>query len=128
MLFQIDVGKLPVDEVVETTFEEITADLDTKRYAEQLVRGALENLDAIDASLSEAANQWRLERFANVDRNVLRLALFEILYLPDTPASVVINEAVEMAKKYSTAESGKFVNGILGALVRKQESPSESPE
>jgi N utilization substance protein B len=126
MLFQVDVGKLPVDEVVETTFQEVALDMETKRYAEQLVRGSLEKQSQIDTMLSEAATQWRLERFANVDRTVLRLAVYEIFFLPDTPTSVVINEGVELAKKYSTAESGKFVNGILGALVRKKEGNSKS--
>ena len=125
MLFQIDVGKLPVEEVIDTTFEELKADAETRTYAITLVRGALEHQEEIDALLAQAANQWSLERFANVDRAILRLALYEILHVPEIPTSVAINEAVEMAKKYSTAESGKFVNGVLGALVRKQEGSAQ---
>lgn len=126
MLFQVDVGKLPIEEVVEITFDEVSTDGETKRYAESLVRGVLQYQNELDAQLSSAATQWSLERFANVDRNVLRLALYELLYVPETPVGVVINEAVEIAKKYSTAESGKFVNGILGTLSRKSEKTAES--
>jgi len=73
---------------------------------------------ALDRIIADRAVGWKLERIANVDRNILRLALYEILHRPEIPASVSVNEAVEMAKKYSTDESGKFVNGILGSFLR----------
>ncbi|HXL01631.1 MAG TPA: transcription antitermination factor NusB, partial [Candidatus Atribacteria bacterium] len=72
----------------------------------------------IDEVLSQASEEWPLYRMANVDRNILRLAIFEIVFLPDVPVSVAINEAVELGKKYGTEESGKFVNGVLGKLAK----------
>ena len=72
----------------------------------------------IDQLIAQYAKEWSLDRMANVDRNILRLAAYEILYEPDVPNSVAVDEAVELAKKYSTAESGKFVNGILGNVLR----------
>ena len=88
-------------------------------FVARLVRGTLERVDEIDYRLSQLATDWSLDRMANVDRNVLRLAAFEMLFLEDVPVNVSINEAVELAKAYGTAESGKFVNGILGNLVRQ---------
>jgi N utilization substance protein B len=118
MLFEIDVGKMPVDEVVERHLADSGLDPDSAAFARQLAEGAVQERQRIDDLLSHYAREWSLSRMANVDRNVLRLAAFEILCLPDIPASVSVDEAVEMAKKYSTAESGKFVNGILGNLIR----------
>jgi len=118
LLFQIDIGKLPAEEVLARALEEGKADAEAVSFAHELVRGTLDNLREIDGLISRYAKDWTLERMANVDRNVLRLALFELLYLPDIPASVSVDEAVELAKRYSTSESGKFVNGILGNVVR----------
>jgi N utilization substance protein B len=118
MLFEIDVGKMPADEVVERHLADSGLDPDSAAFARQLVEGAVQERQRIDDLLGHYAREWSLSRMANVDRNVLRLAAFEILCLPDIPASVSVDEAVEMAKKYSTAESGKFVNGILGNLIR----------
>lgn len=86
-------------------------------FARSLIVGAYERRNEIDARIASLATGWTMDRQAAVDRNILRLAAYEILYVPDVPASVSINEAIELAKKYSTAESGRFVNGVLGALV-----------
>jgi N utilization substance protein B len=91
-------------------------------FAEPLVRGALEHRDEADALIKKHAQNWDLHRMAAVDRNVLRLAIYEMLYRDDIPPVVSINEAVDIAKKFSTQDSGKFVNGILdkvkGELLR----------
>jgi N utilization substance protein B len=86
---------------------------DAQPFAEQLVRGVRENQRDIDALIGLASRNWRLERMARVDRNLLRLAVFELKFVSDVPAKVAINEAIEIAKRYGTAESPAFVNGIL---------------
>ena len=86
---------------------------DIQPFAEKLVRGVREHLAELDAQIQAASKNWRLERMAQVDRNLLRLALFELKYASDVPAKVAINEAIEIAKRFGTHESSAFVNGIL---------------
>jgi N utilization substance protein B len=88
-------------------------------FTVKLVQGTQAQQAEIDRPISELATGWGLERLVSVDRNILRMAAFEMLFLPSIPTSASINEAVELAKKYSTAESGRFVNGVLGALATK---------
>ncbi|MCK5535136.1 transcription antitermination factor NusB [bacterium] len=90
------------------------------KFVNQLVEGTVKNIANIDDLISQYAKNWELERMAVVDRNILRCAAYEILYLTETPISVIINEAVELAKKYSTSESGKFINGILDKLKEQR--------
>jgi transcription antitermination protein NusB len=85
-------------------------------FASALVDGVLEHQPRIDALISEVAENWRLDRMAAIDRNILRLGAFELLYCDDVPTKVAINEALELAKRYSTAQSSRFVNGILDRL------------
>jgi transcription antitermination protein NusB len=85
-------------------------------FASALVGGVLEHQPRIDALISEVAENWRLDRMAAIDRNILRLGAFELLYCDDVPTKVAINEALELAKRYSTAQSSRFVNGILDRL------------
>lgn len=118
VLFQRDVASIPCEEALETALRDRPYDEETILFARQLVETTHSHLQEIDCLLSRHANQWPLERMANVDRCLLRMAACEILYFPDIPHSVSINEAVELAKKYSTADSGKFVNGILSSLLR----------
>jgi transcription antitermination protein NusB len=122
VLFQIDVGKLPPEEVLETSFEQVPVDPEEQAYVTEVVRGTLAHLPEIDGIISSLAAGWKLDRIANVDKNVLRLALYEIDHRADIPPSVSVNEAIEIAKKYSTEDSGKFVNGILGTYLREGSS------
>jgi len=118
-LFQIDVGKLPVEEVLKTAPEGIEGvEEEGAFFAQQLARGVLGDQRRIDDAISKYARGWSLSRMAAVERSILRVALFEILDVADIPASVSVDEAVEIAKKYGSEESGKFVNGILGAFLR----------
>ena len=128
MLFQIDVGKQPTEEVIEGALSQSVLEGSNRQFAEDVVRGVAEHLESIDRRLAELTTEWSAERQAAVDRNILRLTTFEILYRPETPVAAVINEAVELAKKYSTAESGRFVNGVLGALARTCPRGDEIPE
>jgi transcription antitermination protein NusB len=92
----------------------MAADLgEIQPFAEKLVRGVREHLVELDAQIQGASKNWRLERMARVDRNLLRLALYELKHVADVPAKVAINEAIEIAKRYGTNESSAFVNGIL---------------
>src|SRR5713101_1303928 len=126
ILYQIEVGQGPVEEVIETTREAVPTEPDEWAYVDEVVHGVLLEQHALDRIIADLASGWKLERIANVDRNILRLALYEIRDRPDIPASVSVNEAVEMAKKYSTEESGKFVNGILGSYLRAHPARRQS--
>ena len=120
LLFQCDVGAQPLEDVLEVARSESEATAEVWEFAVELARGAWSTHAELDEIIVRYAAGWTLERMANADRNLLRLALFEILHRPDIPQSVSINEAVEMAKRYSTAESAKFINGILGTFSREQ--------
>ncbi len=111
-------------EKMQSQFEEWDrAPEDVRAFADDLLRGALENSDRIDEYLGEQTAHWKLERLATVDKNILRLAIYELLYNEETPPAVVIDEAIEIAKKFGAEESGRFVNGVLdGVLKRKKES------
>lgn len=102
--------------------------LRTAAFAQKLVRGVCEQRDQIDKSIEALAQGWRLERQVSVDRNILRMAGYEMLFMPGVPAGATINEAVELAKKYSTAESSRFVNGVLGSLMVLRRDCPESEE
>jgi N utilization substance protein B len=105
---------------METTLSEATdADDEIRNYAVQLVQGVWKQKSDLDAQIQSVARNWTVERMAAIDRNLIRIALYEILNVPDVPYRVAINEAVELAKEYGTTESRRFVNGVLGALVRK---------
>jgi N utilization substance protein B len=95
-----------------------------KAFAVDLFKGVCENREKIDSLIKQYAKNWELERMAVVDRNIIRLAAYEIMATPDIPISVIIDEAVEISKKYSTKDSSKFVNGILDKLknIRIQRS------
>ena len=96
---------------------------DAFEYARQLVVGATDAREEIDAMIAEQADNWRLERMPAVDRNILRLAVYELLREVDIPKLVVVDEAIELAKRYSTDQSSRFVNGLLDGLLKKQRFP-----
>jgi N utilization substance protein B len=87
-------------------------------FAESLVQAATRNRDDIDSAIAQVSRTWRVDRMARVDRNILRLAIAEMKYLPDIPARVSINEAVELAKRFGAAESPPFVNGLLDSVIK----------
>lgn len=111
------------DFVHESRPEEPTPETDPPRevvsFAEALVGGTVENLAELDGIIQRASKNWRLERMARVDRNVLRLATYELRYVPEVPAKVVINEAIEVAKRYGASESPAFVNGLLDRISQE---------
>jgi N utilization substance protein B len=96
-------------------------------YAKVVLDGVQEKNDLINQLISRYAENWRLERMSAIDRNILRLAVYEMHYQDDVPVSVAINEAVEIAKRYSTDDSGPFINGILDAMAKEEASVAEDP-
>ncbi len=120
ILFQADVGNLPIDEAIEATLTDLPElDKDIRNYAIRLAKGTWAQKRSLDEQIQSVALRWTIDRMAAIDRNLIRMALYEMLYMPDVPYRVAINEAVELAKEYGTTESSRFVNGVLGALVRK---------
>lgn len=106
-----------VDEVIRRFWRELPGDVEGREYADELVRGASAARDALDARIKSASRHWRLERMARVDRNILRLGVFELEKCHDVPRPVVIDEAVELAKRYGAEGSGVFVNGVLDRIA-----------
>jgi len=115
-LFQIDLVDANIEETIKYTFENDKFSDAVKEFTLTLVKGVMSNLSEIDKVISDYTNNWSLERITNIDRNILRIAIYEILYLENIPKSVSINEAVELAKKYGTKNSFSFVNGVLGKI------------
>ena len=120
MLFAADVAEMPADDVVRSYWAELgESDLDTtaRDFATRLALQTLSNLELLDERIRSRAEHWRISRMAVVDRNILRLAVYEFLYEP-TPRTVAINEALEIARRFSTYEATQFINGILDAIKR----------
>ena len=115
VLFQLDSTELPVEEAIEHVLEERKSDA----FLEQLVRGTIEHKEAIDAALEEKLENWTLSRLPKIERTVLRLSVYELLYMQDTPQKVVLNEAVELCKVFSDEKSSKFVNGVLSKFTQQ---------
>jgi N utilization substance protein B len=120
LLFQTDVGGMPLEEVLEAAREASEASDDVWQFASELALGAWQECEEADAIIQKYSAGWTLDRMPNADRNLLRLAIYEILHRSDIPQSVSINEAIELAKQYSTIDSAKFINGILGSFVRER--------
>jgi N utilization substance protein B len=120
MLFQLDMGGQDPDQVGRTFWSERT-DLDEKvrGFAEELFRIACDRREEIDQTIERNAEHWRMDRMAAVDRNLLRTGVAELLGFPKTPPAVVINEALEIARRFSTPESVQFVNGVLDSITRE---------
>ncbi len=125
IIFQTDVGRNSWQEILPRTIADNNLPEKTRLFLEQLVTGTIKNLTDIDNEITKFAQEWKLERMASTDRNILRVAVYEIKYLDDIPPGVTVNEAVELAKRYGDDESGKFVNGILGNIIRTTNKKEE---
>lgn len=119
MLFQLDLTGGSPAEVAKQFWAARETETIEREFADRLVHGVRERRDRLDRWILGSAVNWRLERMAVVDRNVLRLAVFEMLDEAETPSAVIIDEAVEVAKKFGGPESGSFINGILDAIQRR---------
>jgi N utilization substance protein B len=122
MLFQADMGKQSDDQVRKTFWSERQDMEDSVRgFADDLFRTGMERSQEIDSAIEKHAQNWRMERMAAVDRNVLRTAVAEFIAYPKTPKPVIINEALEIARKFSTPESVNFINGVLDSVAKDLE-------
>ena len=123
MLFQADMGKQTPEQVRQTFWRErADVEADVRSFAEDLFRVAGERATEIDGLIEGHAQHWRMERMAAVDRNLMRAAVAEMLGFPTTPRAVVINEALEVARKFSSPESVQFINGVLDSVGKQLES------
>ena len=116
ILYQVDMTECPLDEVIQSFWELYPASPEVHEFAERLVRGTRQRLNEIDQKIIQYTENWQLNRMAVVDRNILRFAVYELLFMDEIPPKVTINEAVNVAKKYSQDEAGKFVNGVLDKI------------
>jgi N utilization substance protein B len=125
MLYQWEMCGYTPEQVGATFFMDKKAETEVEKFARDLFEGAVSEIDRLDHLVRDQTDNWRLERMANVDRNILRVALYELLHYPETPPAAVINEALELARRFSGKDSVQFVNGVLDA-IRKSLPPFKS--
>lgn len=119
ILYQFEMRGKSLSNILETALISSSNPKETKDFASKLVYGCVDKIAELDKIISSLAKGWALDRITMVDKSILRLSLFELKYT-DTPPKVVINEAVELAKNFSTVDSSKFINGILGNAVKEE--------
>jgi len=126
LLYQLDLrGEEILPEIEAYLAQEESGDAEVRTFAKELILGYWEQRAPIDRKIEEVAKNWQLRRMAAIDRNILRLATFELLFRDDIPPLVTINEAIDIAKKFSTKNSGPFVNGILDNIRLKEAPPGK---
>ena len=119
MLFQHDMSGNAPEQIIET-FEELhKSKPNTREFATKIFHGTVAHMPAIDEMIQNQAENWRLSRMAAVDRNIIRMSVYEFLHEDDTPKLVIIDEAIEIAKKYGTQKSSQFINGILDGILKR---------
>ncbi|MBZ5514144.1 MAG: transcription antitermination factor NusB [Acidobacteriia bacterium] len=127
MLFQWEMGGHSPQHVVSTFLRNQKIDEEVERFAQALFEGTVAEVETLDHLMREHSEHWRLERMAAVDRNLLRVALYELRHYPETPPAVVINEALEIARRFSDKDSVEFVNGVLDAIRRNLPVTNPAP-
>jgi N utilization substance protein B len=105
-----------LEATIENLWGELELPQDVRQFAAERVKGVSEHLEEIDAHILACSDHWRVERMAVVDRNILRLAIYELIYQTDVPERVIINEAIELGKRFGTEDSGAFINGVLDQI------------
>ncbi|HAU31609.1 MAG: N utilization substance protein B-like protein [Desulfotomaculum sp. 46_296] len=117
ILFQIDLGQAPPETAFQYTVQGKDLNQESIEFIRRIVFGTIQNLKILDKAIASVSRDWDLGRMAAVDRNIMRMALFEIFYCEDIPGSVSLNEAIELAKIFGTDDSSRFVNGVLGKIA-----------
>ena len=117
MLFALETSGDPIDRVLSAYWRETPGDPEGREYADSVARGVAGELALVDEAVRKASTNWRLERMARVDRNVLRLGAWELLHSQAVPRAVILDEAVELAKRFGSEESSAFVNGVLDRIA-----------
>ncbi|MDX2052761.1 MAG: transcription antitermination factor NusB [Polyangiaceae bacterium] len=128
MLYAIEMTHLDAEEAILSFWRELPGDAEARVYADELVRGIAANLEELDDLIRSASTHWRLERMSRVDRNILRVGAFELKWHAEVPKAVAMDEAVELAKRFGTQESGAFVNGLLDRIATLCGRESETSE
>jgi len=119
MLFQFDMAGNPPDTIV-ATFEDLQkSKANTREFAVKIFQGTVDHMAEIDDMIQQQADNWRLSRMAIVDRNIIRMSIYEFMHETDTPKLVIIDEAIEIAKKFGTQKSSQFINGILDGILKR---------
>ena len=131
VLYQLDISREDPRGALDLYFENFRPSEKAREFCQRLIEGVLQNQEGIDRFIEENAENWTLKRMAVVDRNILRVATFELMHCPDIPFKASLNEAIELAKKYSTDDSSAFINGILDrihtlAASNLSETPADS--
>lgn len=108
-----------IDDIFDVVRNEFATDVEDVEFSKNLIKGVLDNITEIDSIIVKHAPEWPIEQITIIDRNVLRLGIYEMVFSKETPAKVAINESVEMGKRFGGDSSGKFVNGVLGALYKE---------
>jgi len=121
ILFQLEFNKPQIEQAIDQFWKEKKASEEIRDYSNWLVKGIVSHQPEIDNLIQSLSDHWRLSRMAHVDRNILRIAVFEFLYEKNIAAAIIINEAIEIAKKYSSDEAAAFINGILDAIRKRLE-------
>jgi N utilization substance protein B len=131
VLYELDVLNVDVNEAVELFWSNFEAPEETREFSSLLIEGTWNNREAIDTLISSCSENWSLARMSRVDKNILRMAVYELLYCHDIPPKVTLNEAIDLGKVYGSENSGAFINGILDALyvkLRKEEASQNGRE
>jgi N utilization substance protein B len=128
MLFQIDLSGLGINEVKNEYLDKESANNEVKQFAISLVKGTLENIEMLDKLIIERLQNWEFGRISNVDKNILRLASYELIFCEKIPVAVTMNEAIEITKDFSDVESSKFINGILDKIRKDKKIIKKSME
>ncbi|MCX5833415.1 MAG: transcription antitermination factor NusB [Deltaproteobacteria bacterium] len=123
VLYQIDVLNIDAGEAVDLFWSNFSGAEEARKYSTELVEGTCSHREEIDQLICGCSENWSLERMARVDRNILRLAIYELLYCRNVPPKVTLNEAIDLGKDYGSENSGSFINGILDALYAKIRGP-----
>lgn len=121
MLYQLDLVRSGVEDAIASFWktQETMPEEDTRDFCEELVRGTYEHFDEIDGLIERTSSNWRMDRMSVVDRNILRMAVYEMFYRDDIPTTVTINEAIEVGKRFGSQDSSSFINGILDKISER---------
>ncbi len=122
ILYQLEMNAQDIEQALPEFWEHHAHSDETRQFAERIAGGVWRNRDRIDAIITDTARNWSLERIAPIDRNILRAAIFEVLYCDDIPSKVTLNEAIELGKKFGCDKSGAFINGVLDSVVAGADS------
>jgi N utilization substance protein B len=122
ILYQMEANPLDAAEALESFWQDVSAPGQVREFAARIVQGVHQYREEIDRCIGTYSEHWRLERIDRVDRNVLRMGVFELLYCDDIPVKVALNEAIDIGKKFGTEESGAFINGILDRISKTEKS------